>query len=37
MSGSADFPEGEEVLICGFRLGGVALHNVGAAELKVNQ
>ena len=31
------FPEGEEVLIRGFRFGGVALHGVSATELKMGK
>ena len=30
------FPEGEEILIGGFGFGDVALHGIGATEVKVN-
>jgi hypothetical protein len=37
MSGSAIFPEGEEVSVCGFRLGGVAGLGVGWSELEMSK
>ena len=31
------FPEGEEILVCTLRLGGIACHRGGATELKMRQ
>jgi hypothetical protein len=31
------FPEGEEILLCRFRFGGVAGHGVSATDLQVGQ
>jgi hypothetical protein len=35
--GVSVFPEGEEVLLGGFGSGGVALHVIGAAQLKMSK
>src|ERR1039458_8275582 len=31
------FPEGEEILVCSLRFGGIACHRIGASELEMGQ
>src|ERR1017187_7317465 len=31
------FPEGEEIFVGGFRLGGIARHRIGATDLKMRE